>query len=241
MIKPEQYGSMIEINVTDNCTLRCSQCNRCCDVALADNHMPVADIEKLCAEIDHVKRICIAGGEPMMHPEIEKIISIISNSGVTDSVHLLTNGTVDPSFFSSLIKTYNIEGINSGKDTTPPEHTLLMTVAPIDVNLFGIKPVESCDILMRCGLGYSTMGYYPCCLSAAIGRVFNIPGVADWNDFTQERYMDLLDKTCRYCGYYLTSKRDTILPEFQYPKQMMTVSWREAVDKYNKEESKWTQ
>jgi len=232
-MKPERYGNMLEINVTDACQLDCSHCNRLCGVAPSNNHISVDKIEKLCSEIPHIDQICIAGGDPMMHPNIEQIVKIIVNSGKADNIRLLTNGVSLTEYYNELAEKYGLEAWNSGKDKTPPEHNLLMTVAPVDVNLYGVKPIESCDILSRCGIGYSEDGYYPCCISAAIGRVFGIKGAQSWEEFGEEAYMELLDKTCRYCGYYLTSKVNTILPEFNYPKDMMTVSWKESIRRYN--------
>ena len=229
MINPDQYGGMLEINVTDDCNLSCSHCNRCCGVAPSRDYMPVSDIEKMCSEVDHMKRICISGGEPMLHPYICDIVGIIKDADIADEILLLTNGTVCADIHARLVAEYGITGLNSGKDTKPPEHTLLMTVSPADLNLFGAKGLFDCDILKRCGLGYSTDGYYPCVLSAAIGRVFGIPGVHNWRDFSNDSYIELLNATCRHCGYYLTSKCNTILPEFKYPPEMMTVSWRDAI------------
>ena len=224
---------MVEINVTDACTLKCSQCNRCCDVAPSDKHISMDAITKMCLQMPHLERVCIAGGEPMLHPQIEDIVNAIKAAGVSDSILLLTNGMVNTELFDRIIDQYEIDGLNSGKDATPPKHELLMTVAPVDLNLYGIKPACECDILERCGLGYSSDGWYPCVLSATIGRVFGIPGVKDWCSYSEQEHARLLDETCRYCGYYLTSKRDTILPEFEYPKGMMSESWRKAIGEYN--------
>ena len=168
----------------------------------------------------------------MMHPEIEQVVKLVKESGIADEILLLTNGMINTDIYLELIEKHGLKPENSNKLNKPPHHTLLMTVAPIDLNLFGVKPLKSCDILKRCGLGYSEMGYYPCCLSAAIGRVFNIKGANSWLEL-DNMYHELLDKTCRYCGYYLTSKCDTILSEFEYPKGMMTESWKEATRRYN--------
>lgn len=220
------YGDMLEINVTDDFQLGCSQCNRLCDVAPSNTHLSVGSVVKMCAEIPRMKRICIAGGEPMLHPDIEEIVGVIKDADVGDEILLLTNG----------IEACDIQGVtvwNSAKDQTPVKHNYLMTVAPVDLNLFAYKPLDSCDMLARCGLGYSADGYYPCPLSAAIGRVFGIQGAGSFDELIREKYHGLLVETCRYCGYYLTSLENTILPPFEYPAGMMTVSWVEAIEKYN--------
>lgn len=233
MLTPNQYGSMLEINVTDDCQLRCKQCNRLCDVAARANYILISAIEKMCSEIPRMKRICIAGGEPMMHPAIEEIINIIKTADIADEILLLTNGVSLASYSDSLGEKYGITVWNSSKKSKPPKHTLLTTVAPVDLNLYGIKDPKQCDILKRCGLGYSSDGYYPCCISAAIGRIFGIHGAGSFSKLTEEKYNELIDQTCRYCGYYLTSEENTVLPKFDYPEGIMTVSWFEALNKYN--------
>jgi len=220
------YGNMLEINATDDCQLGCSQCNRLCDVAPRRSYLSVDAIAKMCAEIPRMVRICIAGGEPMLHPDIEEVVRIIKEADEADEILLLTNG----------IEECDIKGVtiwNSAKHQSPAKHNYLMTVAPVDLNLFGRKDVGLCDMLKRCGLGYSADGYYPCPLSAAIGRVFGIRGAGTFDELMGDKYGILLEKTCSYCGYYLTSLEDSILPPFEYPAGMMTVSWVEAIEKYN--------
>jgi len=227
MINSEQYGNMIEINVTDSCQLSCNHCNRLCNVANNGGHISLAAIEEFCAQAPRFKRICIAGGEPMLHPEIEQILSTIVAADIADEVLLLTNGIIPDVWF------HGVTVRNSNKQDQRPDHNYLMTVAAEDLNLFWLKPPSHCDMLKRCGLGYSAMGYYPCCLSAAIGRVFRIPGAASLDELTEVKYHELLDETCRYCGYYLTSKDDSLLPPFNYPKGMMSPSWVKALELYN--------
>ena len=233
MMNPKLYNRKIQVNVTDACNLSCSHCNRCCDSAVSKAHISVSDIDKMCSEVKGVNRVCLAGGEPMLHPHIEEIIQAIRSAGKIARIDLLTNGLVKNEFYWELIDKYKLTPFDTKKDESKMDHVYLMYVAPIDVNLFGLKDPKKCDIARRCGLGYSTMGWYPCCVSAAIGRVFGIEGVQHFGDFSLEKYSDLLDKTCRYCGYYLTSNKNTILPPFAYPSQMKTISWIKALEEYN--------
>lgn len=231
MISPTLFDYKLDICATDNCNRSCSQCNRCCNVAAANKYISVSDVERMCAEfqcLGKLKSVQISGGEPMMHPDIENIVKIILDSGITENVSLWTNGTINS---RNLALKHKIVVYNDNKDKGY-RHVWLMTVAPIDMNLYGIKPLSDCTAPRVCGIAYSRRGYYPCCFSEAIGRIFKIDGIKSMREMTNEAYNDLLDKTCRYCGYYLTGTKP-VFPPFSYPAATMSPSWSEAIKKYN--------
>jgi len=77
------------LEVTDICDLRCEGCYR----QRLTGHKPLEEIEE---EIRFFKRwrnpdnVSIAGGEPLVHPEIVDIVALIAENGIKPI--LLTNG-----------------------------------------------------------------------------------------------------------------------------------------------------
>ncbi|MBT3295329.1 MAG: radical SAM protein [Verrucomicrobia bacterium] len=94
------------INVTGKCNFRCLYCDGEY-YKQVEPEMPLARVKELVDEL--VKRgtryIAVAGGEPLLHRDIGKIVSHIVRQGVECS--LVTNGSLIPE------KIDELEGVNS--------------------------------------------------------------------------------------------------------------------------------
>lgn len=84
------------VEITTACNLRCPGCYRGCD---REDNIPVHEsLENVKENILQMKRlrncqiISISGGEPLLHPELDKIISFIYQEGMFPFVH--TNGVL---------------------------------------------------------------------------------------------------------------------------------------------------
>ena len=91
---PHQDSVKVEWNLGKRCNYDCSYC----PAAIHDNHSPHTDIEilkstvdKLC-EIGKPLRISLTGGEPCVHPRIEKLLDHLKQRSVS-WVNITTNGT----------------------------------------------------------------------------------------------------------------------------------------------------
>lgn len=228
-----KIANKITLLISDCCNLQCSHCNTCCNVSSVNKFLNQNDIDSFCAAIKpsgHIfEQIALSGGEPMLNPEIMGIIDILVKSDLAKTYTLLTNGTVKTNLLTKIAE--KIEVVNSHKEKQP-NHVFLQTVAPIDVNLF--DSIKKCFILPQCGLGYSRQGFYPCVISAAIGRIFGVNGIQYWEDVNKINLTKLLWQTCKYCGYYLNGTNCDLLPEYKYPPIMMTDSWKKALEWYKK-------
>ncbi|MBN2416038.1 radical SAM protein [bacterium] len=91
----------IDIDVTNRCNLRCLGCIyhsagvTHLDLKSDDTHdIPLETIERLCRDLDSAKTPLVVlqgAGEPMLHPRIIDIITMLKRQGFT--VSLITNGT----------------------------------------------------------------------------------------------------------------------------------------------------
>jgi len=86
--------------VTTRCTLRCDKCLthvpdlKCHEDAPADEL--IADLQALFSCIDYIYDLCLGGGEPLLHPDLDQILLACAASGKIGNIKVLTNGTVLP-------------------------------------------------------------------------------------------------------------------------------------------------
>jgi len=85
--KHDNAGGWVE--VTDECDLHCPGCYR----HRIEGHRPLGDVKEdilLCQKLTNCDRMAVAGGEPLLYPEILEVIDFIRFHGMKPV--LLTNG-----------------------------------------------------------------------------------------------------------------------------------------------------
>ena len=86
--------------VTDLCNLKCDMClARCADVkngALYEMNELIDSFKKFLSSISCLYKIIICGGEPLIHPELHKLIRFACNEPKIKRIELLTNATIIP-------------------------------------------------------------------------------------------------------------------------------------------------
>lgn len=96
---PHQDSVKVEWNLGKRCNLDCKYC----PAEIHDNFSPHTNIKVLTdavdalVEIDKPVRISLTGGEPCVHPNIEELITHISQR--TDWLNVTTNGTRKPEWY----------------------------------------------------------------------------------------------------------------------------------------------
>lgn len=75
------------------CNLRCSYCDT--KYALENNSGEELSIEKIIEKVDKIgfKNITITGGEPLIHKDIDELVSKLLNKGY--NINIETNGSID--------------------------------------------------------------------------------------------------------------------------------------------------
>ena len=85
--RTDNCGGWVE--VTDRCTLACPGCYR----HRLEGHRPLADVERditRCRELTRCDAIAVAGGEPLIYPDVVAVVRTIARLGVKPVV--LTSG-----------------------------------------------------------------------------------------------------------------------------------------------------
>jgi organic radical activating enzyme len=88
----------LEVVVAHHCNLRCRACAYLSPIrpkVLADPTLLGRDLAVLAAAY-HASETRVLGGEPLLHPEITSILAAIRNSGLCDTIRVITNGLLLP-------------------------------------------------------------------------------------------------------------------------------------------------
>jgi len=96
--KKESFLNHIEIHVTEHCNLKCKYCSHFSSIAQEEYYnikKYQKDIKRLSKITKgNIKNIQLLGGEPLLHPEINKIIKITRKYFPDSDIQILTNGTL---------------------------------------------------------------------------------------------------------------------------------------------------
>ena len=221
---------IVELEITTDCNLKCINCDRSCRQAPSKERMTLESIQAFVDESlqnkHEWKKIVIIGGEPTLHPKLNKIFDIFriyKDIYHKCNIKLYTNGYGNEvkKILKDIPKWIRIR--NSRKKTQKARH-LAFNKAPIDYKI----PAKACSIPWRCGLGLTKNGYYPCGAGASIDRVFQFGiGIKNIKDLTFENIIKQLNILCLYCGYNpLINNEIHIAEEFQ------STSWKKEYQRF---------
>lgn len=190
----------VEIELTTNCNLRCKGCDRFCDSFPSSENMPIEMIDRFINDTVRLrykwKKIAIMGGEPFLHPQIDKVLEKIAPlSGWVHRIQVVTNGLAKQCDIPESIKLVNTKKVTRNIKTFDN-----MLYAPID----HVTKLKSCKITTKCGLGYGVNGYFCCGCAGAIDRVLGTNlGVKKLEDVTPKAMIRQLRLFCGVCGQNL--------------------------------------
>lgn len=97
----------LDLNVIEHCNNRCVSCNHASPFALpwfANPETVKRDLESL-KKVCRVGFIAVLGGEPLLHNLLPEIIEVCSESGLSKTIKLVTNGWLLPYTTEELWKT----------------------------------------------------------------------------------------------------------------------------------------
>lgn len=234
--KYQRSRKFIEIDITYDCNLKCINCNRSCRQAPSKESMTVGQIQKFVDESikNNIKweRIRVLGGEPTLHPDLFKILTVLlrykKDFSLDTNLELITNGFGErvKKVLSKIPEGVNI---NSSEKETTVNLFFPFNIAPKDSVLFRFADYSNgCATVCDCGMGLTPYGYYPCAVAGGIDRVFgfnigrkNIPSLDD-------SMTDQLKIFCKLCGQFGGGKAKRI------DKELNSKSWKEVYERYKK-------
>jgi hypothetical protein len=230
----ERSRSLIEIDITYACNLKCFNCNRSCGLAPSGDRLSLDQIKKFLRESTakgiQWEGIRILGGEPTLHPEflqiVDEVIAFKDSQCPAVEITITTNGFGKK--VNDVIKKLSSKVIvaNTAKESNEQEF-IPFNLAPKDSVIYRYADYSSgCFIIRDCGMGLSPYGYYPCAVSGAIDRVFGLDIGRKSLPELSDPMRDQMEALCRYCGFFSHSNPIVI------DKNLMSESWRNAYENY---------
>jgi len=219
-------AARIEIILTFECDLLCVDCSIMCRQAPSQARMTCEQIEKFVREsIDQNRRwecIRIIGGEPTLHPDMMKILALLSaykeNYSPDTAVQLCTNG-FNPRARDMLAGLpAGIEVEDSAKTFPNQTKHIAVNYAPVDQKFYRYSDfTNGCRLCVSQGWGLSPYGYYHCNIAAAIDRVIGLDIGRKKMPPAGDSMALLSAQLCRYCGFFRKYQKDHFKPGYVSP------------------------
>jgi hypothetical protein len=204
----------IQIEITNHCDHRCSNCTR----LVGHHEQPYfMDFEKFKEAVDsligyveqetnHATLIGIMGGEPLLHPEFEKFSLYLHDRISPINCGLWTGLPVAKKEYNELIcKVYGNIFLNDHTRIDVLHHPIMITGKSL-----GLNPYErdyfyhNCWVQNCWSAAINPAGAYFCEVAGALDLLFNNGSSAwevdsDWWKKSPQKYLDQLT-LCEYCG-----------------------------------------
>lgn len=242
----------IEIDITYRCNLSCLGCNRSCSQAPSNDIIDLDVIEHFIQESITLKKewelINILGGEPTLHPQFVKIVSILQDKYVdiyspNTVIQIVSNGYTQRSRDLckevECFKNVRIDYSSFKTGSKGSEYFSPFNDAPIDDKKFENNEFSNgCWVTSYCGIGLNNKGYYACAVCGGIDRVIGenraIKALAE---ISGKKLEEQLSHFCQYCGNfkdYNSNFGNFILRSEKAPyRNTISTTWESLYERYN--------
>ena len=107
--KKNRHLDLCWLEITEACNCKCLHCYEGCEHKPVKNAMSLEEWKSVICQVAELNagRVVVIGGEPCIHPDIDKILSFASSK--VKHITLFTNGTLMTQKIKSIISENNIE------------------------------------------------------------------------------------------------------------------------------------
>lgn len=180
----DKFGREIDylrVSVTDKCNLRCIYCMDEKDNTFLKNAEKLTDDEiyrvvKESSELG-IKKVRITGGEPLVRPDLVKLVSKINNIPGIEEIYLTTNGILLADMIDELALN-GLKGVNISLDSLKEERFNKLTrLGKLN------KVLEAIDKAIALGIKVK--------LNTVIVNDINKDEIMDFVNLTKEKHIDV--------------------------------------------------
>lgn len=114
----------LEYEIVERCNLNCKRCNHFSNI-FRDGK--ITDFETFCADMNflrknvyNIKRFKLLGGEPLMHPDLARLISYSRQTFPNAAISVITNGLLVPRMNDALITAIKANAVTVEISVYPP-------------------------------------------------------------------------------------------------------------------------
>jgi MoaA/NifB/PqqE/SkfB family radical SAM enzyme len=92
----------LDVHVTTRCTLNCRDCNHLTPLYRPDTHYTMSldsfktNLDKVLKSVDLIYVLQLVGGEPLLHPDLDKMLEYADSKRKVQFILITTNGTLMP-------------------------------------------------------------------------------------------------------------------------------------------------
>ena len=208
---------VIQIEITNGCSLQCSQCTRFVGHYRKPFFMDLAMVEKAIKSLDGFpNRIGIMGGEPTLHPQFKEICQLMQKYVPNRRQReLWTNGLKWAEYEAVIKETFDEDLIiyNDHKDKEVGLHQPLLVAAEeiLDDRELMWRLIGNCWVQWRWAASITPKGGFFCEVAAAQDQLFNGPGgyapEKGWWDKNPNEFMDQVKRYCPRCSGAIPMER----------------------------------
>lgn len=228
---------IIELCMTYRCNVTCDNCSNLCTQAPYSGDLTPADVlyftENLQENGQKVGQITMHGGEPVLNPYIDEIVSILSSYRKETGciLWLLTNNSSDSvrKKVTKISVKYDIAlGVSTKikkniNGTGSPIRYVQVNNSPCDN---GRESDHGCYQTSTCGICFNYLGFFPCSPMAAAARVFGYKGIHSIVNFTDDQCDLYFKEHCKHCGFSDPNEPHVV-------DQVTSKTWEDALRRYN--------
>lgn len=146
-----EYGILnyLQFRIIDHCNLNCKSCGSVCNRHTPHSYVPAESFEKdvrlLRERIPIIGRIHILGGEPFLHPELDRILDISRKYYEETLITVVTNGLLIEEMSEKLIESFRKNRVAINISGYPPVMKNIDRIAKfISCHriVYSVRPVE---------------------------------------------------------------------------------------------------
>jgi hypothetical protein len=201
---------VIQIEVTNACNLKCSNCTRFIGHHAKPFFMDLPTLEKALMSLEGFpEQIGIMGGEPTIHPQFKEICKMMQRLVPNkDKRSFWTNGLKWDEYKDVIYATFNEENIvfNDHKDVAVGTHQPLLIAAEdiLEDRELMWRLIGNCWVQWRWAASITPKGGFFCEVAAAHDILFDGPGgyplESGWWNKNPNEFLDQVKRYCPKCS-----------------------------------------